>query len=187
MVRTMRDRDRPRPDLRALLERVEAGSPTDAIEVVADELAAIAGAHAVSFLIADFSGRALVRFGTPAHGRPGARQQGTEQAETVPLAGTVYDRVLRTQQVDVHEIADGVQLTAPVTDRGDAIGVIELILPPPSRRPGDRRHRRHRARTRLRHHRQPPPHRSVRVGPAHHTLLAGRGDPTAAAPDLLHL
>jgi serine phosphatase RsbU (regulator of sigma subunit) len=47
----------------------------------------------------------------------------------VPLAGTVYDRVLRTQQVDVHELAQGAHLTVPVTDRGDAIGVIELILP----------------------------------------------------------
>jgi serine phosphatase RsbU (regulator of sigma subunit) len=83
----------------------------------------------VSLLIADFSGRALVRFGTPAHGGPGARVQGTEQAETVPLAGTVYDRVLRTQQVDVHQIAEGAHLTVPVTDRGDAIGVIELTLP----------------------------------------------------------
>ena len=87
------------------------------------------GAHAVSFLIADFSGRALVRFGTPTRGDPGARRQGSEQAETVPLAGTVYEHVLRTQQLDVHELAEGAQLTVPVTDRGDAIGVIELILP----------------------------------------------------------
>ena len=84
----MRDHDRPRADLRALLERVEAASPTDAIEVVAEELAALVGARAVSFLIADFSGRALVRFGTPAHGIPGPRRQGAEQAQTVPLAGT---------------------------------------------------------------------------------------------------
>jgi hypothetical protein len=54
----MRDHDRPRADLRALLERVEAAFPTDAIEVVADELAALVGARTVSFLIADFSGRA---------------------------------------------------------------------------------------------------------------------------------
>jgi serine phosphatase RsbU (regulator of sigma subunit) len=125
----MRDRDRPRAGLRALLERVEAASPTDAVEVVAEEFAALVGARAVSFLIADFSGRALVRFGTPAPGVPDARRQGSEQAETVPLAGTVYDRVLRTQQVDVQELADGAHLTVPVTDRGDAIGVIELTLP----------------------------------------------------------
>ena len=40
MVAAMRDQDRPGADLRALLELVEAASPTDAIEVVADELAA---------------------------------------------------------------------------------------------------------------------------------------------------
>src|SRR6185295_5411385 len=91
-LRTMRDHDRPRADLRALLERVEAASPTDAIEVVADLLSATGGAHAVSFLIADFSGRALVSFGTPVHGGAGARRQSTEQAETLPLAGTVYEQ-----------------------------------------------------------------------------------------------
>jgi serine phosphatase RsbU (regulator of sigma subunit) len=129
MVETMRDHERSIADLGALLELVEAASPTDAIEVIADELAAMLGAHTVSFLIADFSGRALVRFGTPAPGAPGARLQGTEQAETLPLANTVYERVLRTQQVDVHKLAEGTQLTVPVTDRGDAVGVIELILP----------------------------------------------------------
>jgi hypothetical protein len=125
----MRDHDRPRTDLRAFLERVEAASPTDAIEVVTDELVAMFGAHTVSFLIADFSGRSLVRFSTPPGGVPGTRRQGTEQAEELSLAGTVYDRVLRTQQADVRELAEGTQLTVPVTDRGDAIGVIELILP----------------------------------------------------------
>jgi Stage II sporulation protein E (SpoIIE) len=37
--------------------------------------------------------------------------------------------VLRTQQVDVHGMGDGARLILPVTDRGDAIGVLELILP----------------------------------------------------------
>jgi serine phosphatase RsbU (regulator of sigma subunit) len=125
----MREDDHSGPDLRALLERVESGAPTEAIEAVAVELAIMVGARAVSFLIADFSGRALVRFGPsePATGRE--RRQGTAQAETVELAGTVYDRVLRTQQVDVHECEGGAQLIVPVTDRGDAIGVLELILP----------------------------------------------------------
>jgi hypothetical protein len=44
-------------------------------------------------LIADFSDRSLVCFGTPGHGVPSARRQGTEQAETVPLAGTVSTSV----------------------------------------------------------------------------------------------
>ena len=41
----------------------------------------------------------------------------------------MYERVLRTQQVDVHGMGDGARLILPVTDRGDAIGVLELILP----------------------------------------------------------
>ena len=59
----MREDDHSGTGLRALLERVESGEPTDAVEAVAAELAVMVGARAVSFLIADFSGRALVRFG----------------------------------------------------------------------------------------------------------------------------
>ena len=59
----MSDQQRPRTDLRALLESVEAAPPTAAIEVVTHELAVMVGARAVSFLIADFSGHAVVRFG----------------------------------------------------------------------------------------------------------------------------
>jgi serine phosphatase RsbU (regulator of sigma subunit) len=125
----MRNGDRPETDLHSLLERVEAASPTAAIDVVADELAAMVGAQAVRLLIADFSGRALVRFGPPTPREPGARHQGGEQSQTLPLSGTVYERVLRTQQLDVRTLEDGVYLTVPVTDRGDAIGVIELTLP----------------------------------------------------------
>ena len=55
---------------------------------------------AVSFLIADFSGRALVRL-TSAGTVDGARSHGVEQAETLPLRGTVYERVMRTQHADV--------------------------------------------------------------------------------------
>lgn len=121
--------DHPKLDLHALLERVEAASPTAAVDVVAEELGAAVGAQEVRFLIADFSGRAVVRFGPPTLGEPGARHQGSEHSQTLPLAGTVYERVLRTQQVEVSKLDDGVHLIAPVTDRGDAIGVIELTLP----------------------------------------------------------
>ena len=131
----MREDDHSGTDLRALLERVESGEPTDAVEAVAAELAVMVGARAVSFLIADFSGRALVRFGPSDAGTGQERRQGTVQAETLELAGTVYDRVLRTQQVDVRERDGGAELIVPVTDRGDAIGVLELSLP---RFPDDR-------------------------------------------------
>jgi hypothetical protein len=54
---------RPPTDLKALLEKVEAAAPTAAIEVVTHEPAEAVGARSVSFLIADFSGHAVVRFG----------------------------------------------------------------------------------------------------------------------------
>ena len=125
----MGDQQLPRTDLRALLESVEAAAPTAAIEVVTHELAVMVGARAVSFLIADFSGHAVVRFGRAEPGADMAGRHGVRSRETLPLANTVYERVLRTQQVDVSGIDGGAQLILPVTDRGDAIGVLELILP----------------------------------------------------------
>ncbi len=119
----------PRFDLRSLLERVEAAPPIDAVAAVADELGRLSGARRVSFLIADFSGHALVRLGTATRPPEGARSRGVEHAETVPLEGTVHERVLRTQRAVVIEGDEGACVIVPVTDRGDAIGVLELVLP----------------------------------------------------------
>ncbi|WP_214401291.1 PP2C family protein-serine/threonine phosphatase [Pseudonocardia lacus] len=122
----MSDRRTSGSDLRALLEKVESASPVQAVEVVADELATVFGARKVSFLIADFSGRAVFRMGRATESASGTRFPGAEQ---VQLPGTVYERVLHTQRVDLRDVGDGAQLTVPVTDRGDAIGLIELDLP----------------------------------------------------------
>ena len=119
----------PSIDLRSLLERVEAAAPIDAVAAVAEELARLSGAREVSFLIADFSGSALVRLGTVTQAPEGARMMGLDHAETLPLAGTVHGRVLRTQRPVVEEYDDGACVVVPVTDRGDAIGVLELLLP----------------------------------------------------------
>ncbi|SDX46786.1 Serine phosphatase RsbU, regulator of sigma subunit [Modestobacter sp. DSM 44400] len=125
----MRAGESARIDLSALLEAVEAAAPIAAVQVVADQLATMVGARAVTFLIADFSGHSVVRLGSSTPRPNGARSQGADHAETLPLPGTVYERVLRTQGVDVRELDDGAQLTVPVTDRGDAMGVLELVLP----------------------------------------------------------
>jgi serine phosphatase RsbU (regulator of sigma subunit) len=116
-------------DLRGLLERVEAAAPVDAVTVVAAELSAAVGARRVSFLIADFSGHALVRLGTVVPGRASTRSAGSESADTVELAGTRHGDVLRTQRAVVDPVADGYRVLVPVTDRGDALGVLELLLP----------------------------------------------------------
>src|SRR3954471_13050467 len=116
-------------DVGALLEKVEAAAPIDSVPAVAAALGDMIGAREVNLLIADFSGRALVRL-TSAARIDGARSHGrNEQAETLPLAGTLYDRVLRTQQPDVQVLDDGARMTGSATDRGDAIGLLELLLP----------------------------------------------------------
>jgi serine phosphatase RsbU (regulator of sigma subunit) len=115
-------------DVGALLEKVEAAAPIESVEAVATALREMVDAHAVTFLIADFSGRAVVRL-TSSGQVEGARSHGVEQAETLPLEGTVYQRVLRRQQIDIERVGDGARLTVPVTDRGDAIGLLELTLP----------------------------------------------------------
>ena len=128
MVHRVRDQQ-SQTDLRALLESVEAAAPTAAIEVVTHELAVMVGARSVSFLIADFSGHAVVRFGRAEPHAGAVARRGLRTRETLQLADTVYERVLRTQQVDVHGADGGARLILPVTDRGDAIGLLELILP----------------------------------------------------------
>ncbi|WP_222270308.1 PP2C family protein-serine/threonine phosphatase [Modestobacter marinus] len=117
-----------RLDVGQLLDEVEAAAPVDSVPVVAARLAEMVGAQEVHLLIADFSGRAVVRL-TSTDRVDGARGRGVEQAKTVPLAGTVYDSVLRTQRADVQPVDNGARMVAPVTDRGDAIGLLELRLP----------------------------------------------------------
>ena len=121
----------PGPDLDvgALLDRVEGIAPIEAVEAAGEALAEMLDARELTFLIADFSGRAVVRLTTGAAGAEGARLQAGAQAETLALSGTVYERVLRTQEVDVEALDDGARVIAPVTERGDAIGLLELVLP----------------------------------------------------------
>jgi hypothetical protein len=125
----MRAEGGPGFDVSAFLHLVEAAAPVEAVEQVADALAERVGASRVSFLIADFSGRAVVRLTTTGGGADGTREQAGEHAETVALPGSRYERVLRTQQVDVRDLDGGARLVVPVTDRGDAIGLVELDLP----------------------------------------------------------
>jgi hypothetical protein len=117
-------------DLGAILERVEAAAPVDAVEVVATTLAEMVGAAEVAFLVADFSGRSVVRLSSAGRVQ-GARTHGVEQAETLPLAGTLYEQVLRTQHLVVERVDQGARIVLPVTDRGDAIGLLEMTVPAP--------------------------------------------------------
>jgi hypothetical protein len=118
-----------RLELRSLLAAVEVAPPVAAVDVFAVELGKRLAAQEVAFLIADFNGSALVRLSQHNGGGGGRRSQGADTAETVPLAGTPYEQVVRTQRLQVHSGDEGSRVLAPVTDRGDVIGVLEMLLP----------------------------------------------------------
>lgn len=94
------------------------------LDVVARDLRERFGARYVSFLfvdIVDIVGRSVVRVTEEA-----ATQQG-RNADQIALAGSVYEEVLRSQKpVVTRENGSGCRLLAPVTNRGDAIGILEL-------------------------------------------------------------
>src|SRR5947209_13952195 len=114
-------------NLNALLAAVEAAPPVVAVDVLAAALAEAIGAREVSFLIADFSGRSLIRLGHSG-GAGALRLQGRETAERVPLVGTPHGRALAAQAVEVVVEDGSSRLFAPVTSRGEAVGVLELAL-----------------------------------------------------------
>jgi serine phosphatase RsbU (regulator of sigma subunit) len=127
--------------LTRLLDAAEAAAPVDAVSALTEEVGKRLRAAAVSLLIADMSGRSLVRLvhvplvegvsaaqGTAARGR---RTQGEESATTVPFDGGPQERVIRSQRLEVVP-PDGRErwtVLAPVTERGEVIGVLELELP----------------------------------------------------------
>jgi serine phosphatase RsbU (regulator of sigma subunit) len=115
-------------ELNALLEAVEAAPPIAAADVVGAALAEALGAREVSFLIADFGGGSLVRLGQRHAGRP-TRAAAGETAEHVGVAGTPHGRALEEQTVVVVAGENGAAVHAPVTSRGEAVGVLELRLP----------------------------------------------------------
>ncbi len=117
-----------RLDLARLLAAVENAPPVAAADVVGEWLGLGLGATDVSFLVVDFSGRALIRLGH-AGSKTATRMQGRETAERVSLAGTAHGRALKHQQVEMTSGLDETQVFAPVTNRGEAIGVLELTLP----------------------------------------------------------
>jgi serine phosphatase RsbU (regulator of sigma subunit) len=121
---------RLRTNLRMLLNRAEAASPVEAIDVMADELAVMLDADELCFLIMDLGGRAVTRFGGLGNNAARKLQEGAPHAPVVPLPGTVYEKVLRSQQPDLESTSDDRhRLIVPVTERGDAMGVLEMTVP----------------------------------------------------------
>ncbi|MGW9030383.1 PP2C family protein-serine/threonine phosphatase [Streptomyces sp. NPDC055722] len=109
--------------LAELLAAAEDAAPVASLDVVARNLRDRFDARYVSFLFVDVVGRQVVRVSEDA-----AAQQG-RRAEQIPLAGSVYDEVLRSQKlVQAQDGGKGHRVLAPVTNRGDTIGVLELFL-----------------------------------------------------------
>ncbi|GAA4124453.1 PP2C family protein-serine/threonine phosphatase [Knoellia locipacati] len=115
----------------------------EALETVTRELGRAFGATEVSFLIADLSGRALVRLthvplADSVLARvtaSGERGEARERATVLPFDGGPTEQAVRTQTVQVvppegagGETAGAWTLLAPITERGEVIGVLEMLL-----------------------------------------------------------
>gem|GEM_PF-599008 len=120
--------------LSRVLDAAEDASPVQAVEAVTHELAAALGATAVSFLISDFSGRGLVRLVR----RQGGDASDEEESQDIPFVGGPAERAMRTQTVQVlppgpprgsGPSALRWTVLAPVTERGEALGLLEMSLP----------------------------------------------------------
>lgn len=109
--------------LTRLLTAAERAAPVDAVAVVAEDLRRRFGAMSVSFLIVDLTGKAVARLAA-AVGVEGGRE-----AERIALHGTAYEQVIRTQRLYQEATGEGHRVIVPVTNRGDAIGLLELLLP----------------------------------------------------------
>jgi len=128
----------------SVLDAAEAASPVEAVESVTRALGLALSATSVSFLIADLSGRGLVRL---AHVplsegedplRDGERRDVDERATVLPFDGGPPEQAVQTQKVQVlapgsafaePEHPDQWRVLAPVTERGEVIGLLEFLLP----------------------------------------------------------
>lgn len=109
--------------LSRLLAAAERAAPVDAVAVVAEDLRRRFGAAEVSFLIVDLTGKAVARLATA------AGVEGGREAERIAMFGSVYEQVIRTQRLYQVATGQGQRVIVPVSNRGDAIGLLELFLP----------------------------------------------------------
>ena len=118
-----------RLDFRGLLAAVEAAPPVEAVDVMAAELAQMLDATEVSLLVANLSGTAAVRMSHVTAREGGLSDGRNERTESIPLDGSVHHRVLTSQEQHVERQGAGWRILVPVTERGDAIGILELTVP----------------------------------------------------------
>jgi serine phosphatase RsbU (regulator of sigma subunit) len=132
MLRRVSDSAMTGTELDDVLLAVEKAAPVDAVEAVTRTIGTHLQADWVSFLVADMSGRALVRLvHIPIGGVSEGRRQGQDVAQVMPFDGGPQEQALRTQQVLVEQAGDRFMVRAPVTQRGEAIGLLEFSLAAP--------------------------------------------------------
>lgn len=134
--------------LDGVLDAAENASPLHAVEAVTATLARRLRASAAFFLISDLAGGALVRM---SHGASDAalERQGLdgsegltrvdegEQSVSVPMDHGPVEKAMRTQTVQVlpaamvqgDDTSTGWVVLAPVTERGEALGLLQVRLP----------------------------------------------------------
>ncbi|MBB2903654.1 serine phosphatase RsbU (regulator of sigma subunit), partial [Kineococcus radiotolerans] len=147
------------PDIRsswlpALLRTVEGAEPVAAVRVFAEQLADQVQASHVSFLIADFSGRLLIRLTQSTRQGPGedAAEQLALSDEQLPYRTAITSQQTQVvAEADVVAEAEGearregrstpdpdadpgpggsrVRVLVPVSSRGEAMGLLEVVLP----------------------------------------------------------
>ncbi|TQK95265.1 stage II sporulation protein E [Streptomyces puniciscabiei] len=108
-----------------VLRAAEDAAPVESVDVVARNPEKRFSATGVSFLFVDLIGQEAVRL--PRAGKAGRARGETERVEP---AGSVYDRVLRSQLLHQEDDGEGgCRAVVPVTNRGDRIGVLDLVVP----------------------------------------------------------
>lgn len=114
----------PSIDLARLLAAAENAAPVDAVDVVGRALREVVDARHVSLLITNFSGTALLRLSHLS--AAGSTEDGAnERTQELPLPGSVYERSMVGQETNVVEEGGRWLVVAPITERGDAIGLLE--------------------------------------------------------------
>ncbi|KOX11603.1 PP2C family protein-serine/threonine phosphatase [Streptomyces sp. NRRL B-3648] len=108
-----------------ILRAAEDAAPVESVDVVARNLEKRFSASEVSFWLVDMIGQEAVRLP-----RAGTAAQTRGERHSRGLAGSVCDQVLRSQRLHQEpDEEDGYRLVAPVTNRGDCIGVLDLVVP----------------------------------------------------------
>ncbi|HET6634856.1 MAG TPA: PP2C family protein-serine/threonine phosphatase [Streptomyces sp.] len=108
--------------LRGLLLAAESAAPGSSVDTAVARLADQVGARQAGFWVVDLTGRAVLRLTTA------GTEDRLDKPASVPLEGSDYQAALTGLRPRLIEDAErgGFRMIAPVTHRGDAIGLLEL-------------------------------------------------------------